>query len=402
MKNDFLDVNDNVLSTNNLSGNLNNRIELYSARLDYERLVGEINLETGIRFAGITSESTNEQDVLDMNQLGVDLVEVGRFNYNESIYAAYIALNGKKGKWTYRGGLRTEYTKTEGVFDSERPDVKNDYLKLFPSFSLQYSLSSGNDFRLWYYRRITRPRFVIANPFQYFQTNNSVFEGNPNILPSTRHYAAASYNFAKNYTFEVFYRNQNNPIRQLVLQNNETKTLLFQQANFDSNVSYGLDIIYNKNIANFWNTYLSISAYDRTFQFIDSATNNVINNGQLTWSLQFNNSLTFLQDKSLFLDLNFFRYAEVAIANTIRDDFSALSISLRKSLWNKKASISVAVDDIFNQSSTPSTRRYSDQNNISDYRYESRLFRFGFRYRFGNTGLKGKRNNRGIEERRRI
>jgi len=402
LKNDFIDANGSVVNTNNLSGHLDNRIELYSARIDYMATVGDINLETGIRYAGITSESTNKQNVLDMNQLGVDLTEIGKFNYDESIYAAYFGLNFKKNKWTYKGGLRTEYTNTQGVFDTDLPDVKNDYLKLFPSFSVQYASKSGKDFRLWYYRRISRPRFVIANPFQYFQTNNSVFEGNPNILPSTRHYAAASYNFATNYTIDIFYRNQNNPIRQLVLQNNETKTLLFKQANFTSNVSYGMDFTYDKNIANFWNTYLYLSVYDRTFTFVEDFTNDSITNGQWTWSFQFNNSFTFLEDKSLFLEISFFRFAEEAIANTIQEDFSSVNISARKSLWNKKASISIGLEDIFNQSSTPSIRRYSNQNNFSDYRYESRLFTFGFRYRFGNTRINGNKKSKRVEERRRI
>lgn len=402
LTNDFLDIEGNILSSNNLSGNLDNSIELYSVRFDYEVPIGKMNLETGFRYAGITSESNNEQNVLDMNQLGVELVELGKFNYNESIYAAYVGLDGKKGKWIYKGGLRAEYTNTRGIFDSERPNVKNEYLKLFPSFSLQYSPSSESDFRLWYYRRITRPRFVIANPFQYFQTNNSVFEGNPNILPSTRHYAAASYNFAKNYTVEVYYRNQNNPIRQLVLQNNEAKTLLFQQANFTRNISYGIDFIYDQNIANFWNTYVSLSGYNRTFQFVDDATEDLFTNDQLTWSFQFKNNFTFLEDKSLFVDLSFYHYAEEPIANTIRDDFSALSITARKLFWNKKASISVGLEDVFNQGNTISTRRYSDQDNVSDYRFESRLFTFGFRYRFGNRGIKGRRKNQGVEERRRI
>ncbi len=402
LKNDFLDPNGTILSTNNLTGNSNNRINLYSARLDYQTSIGKLKVETGIRFAGISSESTNEQTQLEMSQIGGNFDEVDRFNYNESIYAAYVSFNGKKGNWTYKGGLRSEYTKTSGVFDSDLPDIKNDYLNLFPSFSLQYSPSGDNDFRLWYYRRISRPRFVIANPFQYFQTNNSVYEGNPNILPSTRHYVAASYNFQKSYTFEIFYRNQNNPIQQLVLQDNENKTLLFQQANFIKNESYGFDFIYDKNILNFWNAYLYLSIYDRKFNFIDGLTNNLITNGLWTWSFEMNNSFTFSQDKNLFIDVSFYYYSDEAIANTIRQEFSAFNISARKVLWNKKATISIGVQDIFNQNSTPSIRRYSDQNNISDYRFESRLFTFAFRYKFGNTGIKTNRNRKRIDERNRL
>jgi hypothetical protein len=342
------------------------------------------------------------QNVDNIDQLGVALANAQKFNYSESIYAAYLGFDLKKDKWQYKGGLRLEQTNTLGIFDVDLPNVENDYLKLFPSFSMQYITASGNEFRLWYYRRITRPRFVIANPFQYFQTNNSVFVGNPNILPSTRHYAAAAYNFGKNFTVDIFYRNQNNPIRQLVLQDNADKTLVFKQANFKSNVSYGIDFTYDNYIANFWNTYAYLSLYDRSFRFFDDASNNLISNGKLTWSFECNNSFTLTKNKSIYLDVNFFYYSDEAIANTIREEFSALSMLARKTLWNKRASISVGVEDIFNQNSTPSNRIYSDQNNISDYRFESRLLTFGFRYKFGNTGIKSNKRNKGNEERRRL
>ena len=402
MYSDFYDTDGTFIDTNSFSANSNNQISLYSAQLDYKTPIGNMNLETGIRYAGISSGSTNEQNVMGVDQIPIDLVEVGKFNYEESIYAAYVGLDGQKDDWNYKGGLRTEYTNALGVFDSEMPDVKNDYLKVFPSFSIQYSPDSNHNYKLWYYRRIIRPRFVIANPFQYFQTNNSVFENNPNILPSTRHYVAAAYTFAKFYTVDIFYRNQKNPIREMVLQDNGTKALFFKQVNFIDNVAYGLDLTLNKSFTNFWNTYAYFSVHERTFRFLDETTNNILKNNKWAWSLQFNNSFTLLEDKSLFADVRFYHNSKAVIGNTVQDDWSYLTISLRKSLLKKKASISLGVEDIFNQRSTVAVRNYSDQDNFSDYRFESRLLTFGFRYRFGNTGIKDNQKSKRTEERGRL
>lgn len=402
LNNDFYDSNGNTINTNSFLADSNFKINLYSAQLDYKTPLGKTNLETGIRYAGIASRSKNEQNVMGADQIPVELIDLQKFTYDESIFAAYAGIDGQDEDWSYKAGLRTEYTNTLGVFDSERPDVKNDYLMLFPSFSVQYTPSSNHNFKLWYYRRIQRPRFVIANPFQYFQTNNSVNEGNPNILPAARHYIAAAYTFAKFYTVDVFYRNERNPIDEFVIQNNDRKALVFQMANSHSQISYGLDFTVNKNFTNFWRAYAYLSIYDRTYRFTDTQTDNLISNGRLTWLLRLNNSFTFLQDKSLFADLGFFYHARGPVANTIQTNRSELTLTLRKSLWNKKASISLGVEDIFNQRPIFVNRNYSDQDNFSNYRFESRLLTFGFRYRFGNTGIKDNKKSKNQAERRRL
>lgn len=402
LNNDFLDDNGNILSTNSLSVNSNNNIGLYSAQVDFKTSLKTMNLETGIRYAGITSESTNEQNAIGADQIPIELIATGKFDYDESIIAAYVGLDGQKDDWTYKGGLRAEYTKTLGIFDSDMPDVKNDYFKLFPSFSIQYAPDSNHNYKLWYYRRITRPRFVIANPFQYFQTNNSVFENNPNILPSTRHYVAAAYTFAKFYTFEIFCRIQKNPIREQVLQDNESKALFFKPVNFIDNITYGFDFSLNKNFTNFWRTYAYLSIHERTFRFFDEASNSILKNGRWTWTLQLNNSLTLLQDKSLFADVGFYYNSKSVIGNFEYGSWSRLSVSLRKSIWNKKGSISLGMEDIFNQRNALAVRQYSDQDNFSDYRYESRLLTFGLRYRFGNIGIKDNKKSKRTEERGRL
>jgi len=92
----------------------------------------------------------------------------------------------------------------------------------------------------------------------------------------------------------------------------------------------------------------------------------------------------------------------VPFGNKVQHDFRALNLSARKSLWNKKASISIAEEDVFNESSTTSPGGIATKTTFSDYRHEPRLFTFGFRYRSGNTAIKGRRKNNSVEERRRV
>ena len=78
---------------------------------------------------------------------------------------------------------------------------------------------------------------------------------------------------------------------------------------------------------------------------------------------------------------------------TYKNQFN-LSASVRKKIWDKKASITLGVDDIFNTNNIPVVSRYANQDNGYFARTESRLFRVGFTYNFGNSKLRD--NNREI------
>ena len=65
-----------------------------------------------------------------------------------------------------------------------------------------------------------------------------------------------------------------------------------------------------------------------------------------------------------------------------------LSLTLRKSFWNKRAIITVGIDDVFDNYNVPVTSKYYNQDLSYFARPESRLFRLGFKYNFGNIGLR--------------
>lgn len=79
-----------------------------------------------------------------------------------------------------------------------------------------------------------------------------------------------------------------------------------------------------------------------------------------------------------------------------------LSVSFRKSFWDKKASISAGVDDIFDTNNFPLASRYYNQDNGYFARAESRLFRVGFRYNFGNSRLRDNNRSSQSEEGNRL
>ncbi len=403
LETDFFDGNGTVTGENDFTTRSMQQIDLYNVQLDYITPLGNSSrFETGLRYAGIDSESSITQQGFDRTQPGIDPTEAGVFKYDESIYAAYVSMDSKWDKWRFKTGLRAEYTETLGDLDIASEPTENNYLELFPSFSLDYTPNKKHRYNLYYYRRIERPRYNRINPFQIFQSNNSVIEGNPNLLPATRNYIAAGYTYDRTYTVEFFYKNQKNQNQELVFQDNESNLLRFLNRNLIQDISYGIDIWVNKDITNFWYTYIFFAGYYREDQFSDFDSGQLIENGRWTWFARANNSFSLLRDKSLAVDVDFIYYSPIVDGNAVRKSWNKLDLSLRKTLWNKKASISMGIADILNQANLFESRSFLDQNNSSSSRPENRLFTLGFRYKFGNTKIRDNQKSKRVDERNRI
>lgn len=400
---DFYDLNGDFSGENDFTTNSEQYINLYSLQADYSTPLGESGkMETGLRYARIASKNLIIQEGFDNEVPGIAPTEIGNFEYDESIYAAYASFSTKWNLWELKTGLRAEYTKTIGRWNVGTQNRENDYLKLFPSFSLQYTPSQKHDLNLYYYRRISRPRYASINPFQVFQSNFSTIEGNPDLLPATRHYIAGGYTFKNSYTVELFYKTEKNGLAELIFQDNDFRLLRFISSNMKENSSYGIDFSVSKDFNTFWNCYLLASFFDEKTTFENLSTKQLVENNLFSWFVRTSNGFTLLSDRSLTADLSYYYTAPLLSENAIFDGFGAMSLLFRKTLWNKKASISMGLEDIFNQGNQFNSRNYLDQNGTSLRRAENRLFTLGFRYKFGNVKIRDNQKSKRVEERNRL
>ncbi|KKN08005.1 hypothetical protein LCGC14_1061150 [marine sediment metagenome] len=398
----FLNLNGDEIDRDNFTTNTDQRIDLYSLQTDYFTPLGKsANFESGLRYAGITSESKVAQQGFDRERPGIDPTEAANFSYDESIFAAYASYNAQWDTWKFKSGLRAEYTETKGMLDVGAEN-KNDYLQLFPSASIQYTPNEKHDFNLYYYRRIQRPRYEDISPFLIFQNNFITVEGNPNLQPATRHYIAGGYTFDNSYTVELFYKTKKNGLGELIFQDNDLRLLRYISANLKRNTSYGIDVSLTKDFTNFWNCYVLASFFNDKAIFENLGTEIEVENELFSWFVRTSNGFTFLEDNSLTADLSFVYSGPLLSENAKFDGFGALSLSLRKTLWNKKASISMGIEDIFNQGNEFNTRNYLDQSGTSLRRAENRLFVMGLRYKFGNTKIRDNYKSKNVDEQDRL
>lgn len=399
----FYDLDGTQTDQNDFLTNSEQRINLFSIQTDFVTPVGTTSkFETGLRFAGIHSGNDIAQSGFDRDQPGIDPTESATFDYDESIFAGYASIDNSWDKWDFKAGLRGEHTHTIASLDISDDITKNDYFKLFPSLSVKYTPNKNHEYHYYYYRRITRPRYNSLNPFQVFQSYNSVIEGNPELLPATRHYMAGGYTFKRAYTFELFYKNRVNNTELLVFQDNDNELLRFINSNMIRDIAYGFNVTVSKNITNYWHFYFMASTSYMENNFTDLDSGEAVENALWNTYIRSNSGFSLLSDRSLKADISVLYSSPVAIGNSRQEDYFNMGISLRKTVFNKKGSISLGIEDIFNEASLFNTRNYLSQNNTSYYKPESRLLVIGFRYSFGNTKIRSNEKSKRVEERSRI
>ncbi|NKI27944.1 TonB-dependent receptor [Arenibacter sp. 6A1] len=400
---DFYDNNGNTVSENDFTTTNEQQTDLFSLQTDYESPIGEKStLETGLKYALIDSESRISQEGFDRDQPGIDPTEDGVFLYDENIWAAYASFHSQGEKWSLKTGLRAEYTTTTGNFSQLSNKINKDYLELFPSLYVQFTPQDNHLWGLSVKRSIARPSYDKVNPFQVFQSNNSVVEGNMDLQPSFKHSAILSYTYQSDYTFELFYRYHNNIIRLLTFQDNENELLRFKTSNVDRELAYGLDFIYNKGVAKFWDTYFLASYFYSAERFVDLDSQQKIDQGLWTLLVKWNNNFSLLKDRSLSGNINFMYVSPIIRGNSRQERYNEWEISLKKTVFGKRGVISMGLTDVFKQFTLRNTRKYGNHYNTSVYRPDGRIFSLGFRYKFGNLGIKDNYRSKNVEERNRL
>ena len=403
LETDFYDSNRAIVGENNFNTFNRQHTHLYSVQSDFVSPIGEnANFETGIKYALIDSESYITQEGFDREQEGIEPTEDGLFLYDEGIFAGYASVDAKWNKWSLKSGLRAEYTETKGDYSHTVDEIKNHYLEFFPTVFLQYNPNRKHRFGFNYKRSIIRPSYSKINPFQVFQSNNSVVEGNVNLKPSFKNSVIFSYSYNKDYTFELFYRYHRDIMRLLTFQDNESKLLRFITNNVDRELAYGLDFIYRKDVTRFWDTYFLSSYFYGAERFTDIQSQNKIDQGLWTLLLQFSNNLTFLEDRSLTANIDFSYVSPIIRGNSRQEFYNEWGLTLKKTVWGKKGTITMGVTDVFRQFKLRNTRQYDNQFNTSLYKPDARIFSLGFRYNFGNMKIRDNYKSKDTDERDRL
>ncbi|GAA3580843.1 outer membrane beta-barrel family protein [Snuella lapsa] len=401
----FFPDNETPFRRNKFQTFTSQHIHLSTGQLDYE-LPSHANntlFEAGAKVSKISSDNILTQYVFVNDVKEEDLENSDNFLYDETNYASYVSFSKDWNSWSLKSGLRVEHTSISGNSLSTAQINKTNYTKFFPSLHLLHKLNDKDALYFNYNRRIYRPRYAQLNPFKFFLNDNAYISGDPNLKPQIDDSFTLGYTINKKYTFELYYRYENNPTIQIVFQDNADKILKYINTNIDKSISYGLDFTTYAPIVPRWNLYTLLSAfyYDNQFFALESS-NQLERNSKWSFYSQVNNYFELLKDKSLLLDITYLHISPIADGPTVISSRSGLSINLKKTFWTNKASINLGYQDLFNGQNFSTTTRYLNQDIKLNSRRENRLFVLGFNYNFGNTSLKNNEKVISTVERERL
>ena len=392
----------NLINSNVFNTIPTQKSQIYTGQLDYSGNLGKWSFEAGAKYSGINSESRQEFFNTAGNVSDADAILNDNFDYTEGIYASYFSFAKDWEKWSFKAGLRGEYTDANG--NSRTLGVVNtqEYLELFPTAYLMYAAADNHSFALDYSRRIDRPRFQSLNPYRYFLNENNFQEGNPNIQPAIANKVKLSYSFKNKLSFELYWDRIDNAMSRLPFQDNENLSLRSVNTNLNYEQQYSLDVIYSE----FVNNWMWMSVYASFFNLENEFV-----------ALEDNNSLVQKEINGLYIEtLNYLIInptLNVAISNNFTSNFLVgsyeydrpqyrLNVDIQKRFLDGRLIVNLSSEDIFNTNNIPLTSHYLNQNNTFFAMPESQKIRVGVRYNFGNFKLSDNNRNTSVEEETRL
>ena len=396
-RSDYFDANGQFIRTFGFFTDANQDIEIYTTQLDITSAIGSVAFETGLKGSFINSNSgidyfntTNNGQVFIPN-LSDDYL------YDEQVYAGYFSVSKDWKKLGLKAGLRAEQTKSSGFSASLSKINDLRYFELFPTFHLLYIVHENHSLSFDYSRKLARPRYEDLNPFRYYINENNFTEGNPNLLPNFSHNFNVNYTLYREFFFDFYFRDNGNYISTLAFQDNENFVLRDITQNVLESTSYGFDFNYGKSVTDWWYlyTYISIFHEDETFVALES-NNQIVTNTVNGGYIDLTNYLKLSKDGTFRGELGVAYLSGFLEGSYKQEETTNITLGLRKTLWDKRALISLQVNDLLNKANSRVSSKYLTQDSAYLARPEKQYIRLGLTVNFGNFRLQD--NQRDIDK----
>jgi hypothetical protein len=389
-----------VINTDYLIGKQNGSLQLYSFKADYTNpLKNKARFDAGIKSSYVSSDKDmqfyNRENDVDI----FDSARSSHFLYNENINAAYINYNKELKKISFQLGLRAEHTAANGkqVLNSAR--FTRNYVQIFPTAYIDYKLNEKHNLNLSLGRRIDRPGYDQMNPFKRLIDATTYSEGNPYLLPQLTYNTELSYSYNNAFFATATYSLTTDNITDVLVQDAETQKTVQTILNIDQLNYYSLNLTYSKRLTKWWNTNTSVLSY---YGIYTGKVNNYhINAGFPSFYVNTNNSFSIVD--GLSMELTFvYNHKNIYGVTLMRSNYN-LALGVQKSLFKKKATLSINVNDLLWASYPSGVTDFGNVNEVWTSRRDTRVVNISFSYKFGNAkGMKMRKNTGADDEKSRI
>lgn len=360
-----------------------NPVQFIVLKADYSRPLGKkTKLEAGAKSSVATIDNFLtfiQKGVLDNNR-STD------FKYTENINAVYSSLSYDLEKWQLQGGLRAEQTISKGISRSQKVLDRN-YWQLFPSAFITRKITEKFSTGLQYSKRVNRPSYQQQNPFIEYLDSLTYTRGNPLIKPETADEFKLSITYENQPFFSVSYNKKHDVIIEDAPKQdgNLTYTTPENLAAYE-NIVFELNfpLEFGKKISGYGGNQAIYNHYKADY------LGGKFDRGKWNWLAYW--QVAYKPTDDWNFEVSGFYMTQFLEEFITIDRISALNFGIQKTFWNKKARITLNINDIFYSQKTKASIKYQEINVQFRQLEETRNIRLGFRYSFGNQKLKAVRN----------
>lgn len=369
-------------------------ITVWSLKADYVRnQKNGLKLEAGAKINRTNSnndiQSTREDD-------GISLPDAGRsnrFDYRENIAAAYANIGKQGEKINWQLGLRAERTEVNGNSTDLYGNILNNpdttYLGLFPTAYLQYTLKPMHQLGLSYNRRLSRPAYQDMNPFVWQIDPYTSERGNPYLRPAYTNSVELTYTYKYAASVSIGYSRTTDLVNTIARQEGDQAYTQPQNLQQQDNISLNINL--PLPIQSWWEGYLWLGVWHN--QFTSPLVEGQLDAGAFGGGCYL--SQQFKLGNGYEMEASFWAQFPTRDGLFTNRGIASASAGAKKSLWNGKASVKLAVNDLFG------TQRWTQSVDFGSVRgtmrntWESRNIALSFSWKFGNQNLKTRNRNNG-------
>lgn len=368
---------------------------VYVGKLDYVHPFGEkAKLETGWKSSYVDVDNNLNYDTLSNGQWVKDPSWSNHFKYKETIHAGYVNVSKEFGKLSLQLGLRGENTQTTGNQVTTDSLVKRNYFQLFPSFFATQTFNDKHTGQFSYSRRVERPDYSDLNPFRFLRDPFLYYEGNPFLRPELTHSLELSHSLKGKFITAINYSYTSDVMNWMMGQVDSLNTTSQSPQNLKSFINYGISFTASLQPASWWSSNNFVNVYRN--QYKGDQNGGDLNNSIVTFSFNTQNTFTFGNGYSA--ELTGYYNSKTVYGVFVTKGYSVISAGVQKSVFSKKATVKLMVNDIFQGRQRIQRARYENLDMNGHIRFDSRMATLSFSYRFGKDITPSRRRQSGSED----
>lgn len=365
---------------------------------DYtNRIADHFTIEAGLKSTLNTEyrEQTFESRDINSGSFETNSLIADQFTFNEHVHAAYFMAKDSWNRFSYQAGLRAEWSLTNSFQPKTDCTFVNNYFDLFPSAFVGYKVNEHIEMTGGYSRRINRPNVWRLAPFVNAQDLFNLRIGNPYIQPEyTDNFEVGFIRSSDvwNVTGTVFYRNTRDAMSRVFTLFGETGLVdptgtissdatIVTWANANRQENGGVELVNQVSASDKLDFTITSSFFQSR---ISGATEELGEFANETFSWTLNVLSNWIIPKWFSVQVMSNYRGPIVLPQGTIDPIFSLNLGLRREILNRKATISVNVNDIFNTQQFVINTETSSFNQRRMFNRETRIITLSFSYRFND------------------